>query len=222
MRTIFIVSLCILSFAGYSQKWDTIPNQPDLYKQRVELFIKEPAVEGKILFLGNSVTQRGHWKKLLNDSTVINRGIGGDITFGILKRLDDVTGRKPSRVFLMIGMDDLSKNIPDEVIMENIFAIVNVIRGGSPKTEIYVQSILPVNPSFENFPDHYDKQDHVVTLNRELRKFADRLKYTFVDVYSGFLDKENRLDAKYSTDGLHLNTAGYIHWVAILRGLSYL
>ncbi len=221
MRCFILTVLSIVSFASYSQKWDTIPNLPDLYRQRVELFKKEPVVEGKILFLGNSITQGGDWRKLLNDSTVINRGIGGDITFGILKRLDDVVKRKPSKVFLLIGINDISKNIPDEVIMENIFSIVSRIRGGSPKTQIYVQSIFPLNPSFEKFPANYDKQDHVVTLNTQLKKFADRLKYTFVDLYPEFLDKENRLNAKYSTDGLHLNAAGYGHWVSILRSLKY-
>jgi lysophospholipase L1-like esterase len=221
VRSFVLASLCLISFFCYSQKWDTIPNLPDLYKQRVELFKKEPVVEGKILFLGNSITQGGNWKTLLNDSTVINRGIGGDITFGILNRLDDVTKRKPSKVFLLIGINDISKNIPDEVIMENIFSIVNKIKGGLPKTEIYVQSILPLNPGFEKFPPNYDKQAHVITLNKELKKYADRLKYTFVDLYPEFLNKDNLLEAKYSTDGLHLNAAGYSHWVSVLRSLKY-
>jgi lysophospholipase L1-like esterase len=222
IRDILFVLLCFISFAGYTQKWDTIPILPELYKQRVELFKKEPVVEGKIIFLGNSITQGGNWKQLLKDSTVINRGIGGDITFGVLGRLDDVMKRKPSKLFLLIGINDISKNIPDEVIMENIFSIVNKIRGGSPKTEIYVQSILPLNPTFEKFPANYDKAPQVMTLNAQLKKFADRLKYTFVDLYPKFSDKDNLLDVKYSTDGLHLNAAGYHHWVAILKELKYL
>lgn len=222
MRRFLVTALCIISCIGFAQKWDTIPNLPDLYKQRVELFKKEPVVEGKILFLGNSITQGGDWKKLLNDSTIINRGIGGDITFGILKRIDDITKRKPSKVFLLIGINDISKNISDEVILENIFSIVNKIRSGSQKTQIYVQSIFPLNPSFEKFPKNYDKQEHVITLNTQLQKFADRMKYTFVNLYPEFLDKENRLEAKYSSDGLHLNAAGYTRWVSVLKGLKYL
>lgn len=222
MRFSLIVFLFAVSFTSYSQKWDSIPVLPELYKERVELFRKEPVVEGKIIFLGNSITQGGNWKKLLGDSTVINRGIGGDITFGVLDRLEDVIKRKPSKVFLLIGINDISKNIPDEVIMENILSMASRIKRRSPNTELYVQSILPVNSSFEKFPKGYDKQDHVTTVNKELAKYAGKLKFTFVDIYSAFLDKDNRMDKKYSTDGLHLNAAGYAHWISILKGLKYI
>jgi lysophospholipase L1-like esterase len=222
MKRLLFIYLVVSSFYSIAQKWDTIPNIPALYKQRVALFNTEPVVEGKVLFLGNSITQGGNWRKLLNDTTVINRGISGDITFGILNRLNDVIIRKPSKLFLLIGINDISKNIPDEVIMENIFTIVSRIKKGSPQTEIYVQSILPVNPTFENFPKNYNKQEHVVLLNEQLKKFSSRFKYTFVDLYSEFLDNENRLDKKYATDGLHLNQAGYNRWVATLKGLKCL
>jgi lysophospholipase L1-like esterase len=219
----FLISIILfVAIAASAQTWDTIPNLPELYKQRVTLFKKEPIVKGKILFLGNSITQGGDWKKLLKDTTVINRGIGGDITFGILKRLDDVTKRQPSKLFLLIGINDISKAIPDEVIIENMFSIISKIKGTSPKTEIYVQSILPLNPTFENFPENYNKGEHVITINAQLKRYADRLKYTFVDLHSKFVDKDNLLDTKYSYDGLHLNAAGYTHWVSILKTLKYL
>jgi lysophospholipase L1-like esterase len=223
IKSFLITCLLFITITAFSQRtWDTIPNLPELYKKRVALFEKEPIVKGKILFLGNSITQGGDWKKLLKDSTVINRGIGGDITFGILKRLDDVTKRQPSKLFLLIGINDISKAIPDEVIIENMFSIISKIKVSSAETEIYVQSILPLNPTFENFPENYNKGEHVTIINLQLQKYADRMKYTFVDLHSKFVDKDNQLDAKYSTDGLHLNAAGYTHWVSILKTLKYL
>ena len=202
--------------------WDTIPFGPEGYKAALERFRKEALVKEKILFLGNSITEKGDWKKLLKDSTVINRGISGDITYGILYRLDEVVKRKPSKLFLLIGINDISRGIPDEVIMENIFSMVGRIKGGSPKTKIYIQSILPTNNSFPDFPNHKNKDEHVVTVNAQLQKYGDRLGYTYVNLYSKFLDSESRLDAKYSTDGLHLNLAGYLHWVEILKSLKHL
>ena len=86
----------------------------------MEKFKSEPMVTGKIVFLGNSITEMGDWKKLTGDSTVINRGIGGDITFGILQRLDEVLNRKPSKIFLLIGINDIGKDIPPAVIADNI------------------------------------------------------------------------------------------------------
>jgi len=86
--------ICLLfPLIGYTQTKvtnqrlsDTIGFLPEYYPQRVAVFEKEPVVPGRIIFLGNSITQIADWKKLSNDSTVINRGIAGDITFGVLRR----------------------------------------------------------------------------------------------------------------------------------------
>lgn len=129
------------------------------------LFNEEPMVKGKIIFLGNSITEFGDWKQLLKDSTVINRGIASDITFGILNRLDEVIAHLPSKLFIKICINDISKDIPDKVIIENIFTIVERVKTGSPKTQIFVQSILPTNDSVKTkYPDAFNKNEHVVTV----------------------------------------------------------
>jgi len=204
--------------------FDTAGFVPEYYPQRVSIFEKEPVVPGRIIFLGNSITQLGDWKKLLNDSTVINRGIGGDITFGVLKRLDDVTRRQPSRLFLLIGINDIGKDIPDVVIADNIRKIVVRVQGESSSTKIYVQSILPVNPDVPDFPQHYDKQEHVLNTNKLIKKVAEDTHCTYINIHDLFTDDQGKLDAKYTADGLHLTPAGggYEKWVAYLRGQGYL
>ena len=176
------------------------------------------------MFLGNSITQIGDWKKLLNDTTVINRGIAGDITFGILKRLDDVIRRKPSKVFLLIGINDIGKDIPDAVIADNIRKIITRIKNESQDTKIYLQSILPLNPDVKNFPQHYDKQAHVLSTNALLKKVAADLSVPYVDLHSLFVDENGKLKASLTMDGLHLtpNGEGYRMWVDFLRKKKYL
>ncbi len=81
-----------ISKPGYQSKFVRYhPFIPEHTPQRIAQFNKEPIVTGKVMFLGNSITEMGDWKKVLHDSTVINRGIAGDVTYGILKRLKDVT-----------------------------------------------------------------------------------------------------------------------------------
>src|SRR5688572_4929081 len=82
--------------------FDTIPFLPEHYARRVAQFEKEPVVTGKIIFLGNSITEGGPWAELTGDRSVINRGIGGDITFSVLARLADIIRRKPSKIFILI------------------------------------------------------------------------------------------------------------------------
>ncbi|MBX2915819.1 MAG: sialate O-acetylesterase [Cyclobacteriaceae bacterium] len=224
MKVIAILLLAIGSIHSFAQKrtYDTVPNMPEHYWVRLEKFKKEPVVPGKIVFLGNSITEGGKWKQLLKDSTVINRGISGDNTFGVLARLNEIIKLKPSSLFVLIGTNDLSKKIPDEVILENMFTIISRIKSGSPKTKIYIQSILPVNETIERFPPQFNNSTHINTINDQLARYAARLRYTYVDLYGKFIDNQGRLDAKYTYDGLHLNAAGYQRWVEILKELKHL
>ncbi len=225
MRLIIIILslFFIRSALAQIRTYDTLPNLPEHYVERCELFKTEPIVKGKVIMVGNSITEGGNWKALLKDTTVINRGISGDVTFGVLNRIKEVTDRKPSKLFLLIGINDLSRNTPDEVIIENIFTIAGKVRSGSPKTAIYIQSILPTNESFKNLhKNFFGKGEHISAINAQLKKYAKKLKYAYVDLHSHFLDSEGRLDGKLTSDGLHLNSAGYDHWIEILHRDKYL
>jgi lysophospholipase L1-like esterase len=221
---ILLLSLFLVSPAfAQTKTYDTLPNMPEHYTKRYELFQKEPVAKGRIIMVGNSITEGGNWKVLLKDTTVVNRGISGDVTFGVLNRLKEITDRQPSKLFLLIGVNDLSRNTPDEVIIENIFMIVGKIHSQSPITAIYVQSILPTNESFKNlFKPFLGKTEHITTINGQLKKYAEKLKYTYVDLHSQFLDVDGRMESKYTGDGLHLNATGYDHWIEILKKEKYL
>jgi lysophospholipase L1-like esterase len=223
-KTIFFFCFSIVQCAVVAQGkvtnqnlFDTIPFMVDHYAKRTAQFDKEPIVIGKIVFLGNSITEGGPWGELIGDNTVINRGIGGDITFTVLKRLDDVIKRKPAKVFILIGINDIGKDIPDAVIADNCRKIVQRIKAGSPQTTIFLQSILPLNPSYLNFPQHYDKENHVIHTNMLLRQVAESTQCRFVNLYPLFLDDQQRLDKKFTGDGLHLNRAAYEVWVNFLK-----
>ena len=230
-RLVQIIVICLLLFPPFvkaqstvtnQRLYDTIPNMPAHYEKRLALFEREPVKTGRIIFLGNSITEMGKWAQLTGDSTLINRGIGGDITFGVLRRLDDVIKRQPTKLFILIGINDIGMDIPDAVIADNYHKIIKTVQKSSPSTKIYVQSILPLNPDVKNFPQHYDKQEHVLRANQLIKKVATDTKSQYVDLFPLFLDSQKRLDAKYTNDGLHLNTAGYELWVKHLKQKGYL
>ncbi len=225
-----ILPICLVfPLLSYSQitnerLFDTVGFIPDHYPQRIDIFDKEPVATGQIIFLGNSITEMGNWKQLVNDTDAINRGISGDITFGVLKRMDDIIKRKPSKLFLLIGINDIGKDIPEAVIADNIRKIVIRLKSGSPFTKIYVESIMPVNPDIPNFPQHYNKQEHVIAANKLIKKVAADLHIIYVNIHDLFMDNHGRLDAKYTADGLHLiaTGGGYQKWIAFLKKLGYL
>jgi lysophospholipase L1-like esterase len=201
---------------------DTTPFIPWHTPERLEQFKKEPIVTGRIIFLGNSITEMGNWQKVLNDTTVINRGIGGDITYGVLKRLKDITDRYPSKLFILLGINDIGKDVPDVVIADNYLKIVKEVHSKCPNTKIYVQSVLPLNPTLPRFPQHYDKEEHVLALNKLLKANAQMGNYTFVDIFHLFVDADGRLDSRYTLEGLHLKPEAYVIWTDYLRKQGYL
>lgn len=223
----FLLILLLLPFGVKAQVtnqnlFDTIPFVPEHTPQRLQQFAKEPIVPGRVIFLGNSITEMGNWQKVLNDTTVINRGIAGDITFGVLKRLKDITDRKPSKVFILLGINDIGKDIPDAVIADNYLKIVKEIHSKCPQTKIYVESILPVNPTIRRFPQHYDKEEHVLAVNKLLKANAKAGDYTYVDIFHLFADNKERLNSEYTIEGLHLKPQAYVVWVAYLKQRGYL
>ena len=224
----FICFLLFVPFVTSAQSvtnqniYDTVPFIPEHTPQRLAQFAKEPIVTGRIIFLGNSITEMGDWKKVLNDSTIINRGIGGDITYGVLHRLKDITDRYPSKIFILLGINDIGKDIPDAVIANNYLKIVNEIHDKCPKTIIYVQSVLPIDPGHSHFPQHYDKPEHILALNKLLAAQAKEGNYTYVDIFHLFADDKGNLISQYTYEGLHLKPPAYPIWVDYLKKQGYL
>jgi lysophospholipase L1-like esterase len=200
----------------------TTPPQNGNPEQKLALFAREPIVAGRTIFLGDSITEMGDWKKILNDSTVINRGIGRDVTRGVLRRLKDITDRNPAKVFILLGINDIGKDIPDTVIADNYLKIIREIHNQCPKTIVYVQSVLPVNPGLPHFPRHYHKVEHILALNKLLASHAKEGNYEYIDIFPLFADGNGLLGSQYTYDGLHLRQPAYPIWVAYLKEQGYL
>ncbi len=192
------------------------------YEQKVTMFKLLPDTKGEIVFLGNSITDIGEWAEILHNIKVKNRGISGDNTFGVLARLDEVISSKPNKVFIMIGINDIAKNTPDNIIIENYKRIVDRLREGSPKTKLFLQSILPTNNEFTEFVRHQNKEEHISTINKALQQMCSEKGCTYVDLHGSFLNSNGKLDKQYTNDGLHINGYGYMLWKKILIEKGYM
>ncbi|HET7178651.1 MAG TPA: GDSL-type esterase/lipase family protein [Chryseosolibacter sp.] len=215
---LFLTCLFILTLAGANgqAKWDST-YRPGLYSFEADLYRSYPHSEKDIMFLGNSITDRVDWNELLGRPDVHNRGISGDITFGVLQRLDEVIDGHPKTVFILIGINDISRNIPDSLILRNYYRIVDRIKKGSPRTKIYFQTLLPVNNEFSQFKNHYNKDEHILWLNEHIKALGKKEHIDVIDLHPHFMDKNGKLDSRYTEDGLHLNAEGYKVWAGILK-----
>lgn len=176
-------------------------------KSQFELLTKS---HDSILFLGDSLTDQGEWVELLENANIVNRGISGDTTRRILNRLDAVVETKPKQIFLMIGINDFvneKKSIKE--VLDKYKIILEELKTKIPQTEVFIQSVLPVNNNLTIF---FQDNQKVIKFNSKLQELAKELGYQYIDIFSNLVDSENQLDATYTTDGLHLNGKAYLIW----------
>ncbi len=180
------------------------------YYHKKEHFELMPQIDNSIIFLGNSITDNCEWAEMFQNPNILNRGIGGDDTDGILERISEITNRKPSKVFIMIGTNDLAYGKTVDHVLSNYYMIIDSIQINSPETEIYIESVLPVDQKV-----HWTRNnDDLVLINEGLVDLAQKKDVTFIDLYPLFVvtDPEVKLNPEYSFDGLHVNGKGYLIW----------
>lgn len=193
------------------------------YTQRLAQFEKMPVSRGGIVFVGNSLTEAGRWSDIIGQKGILNRGISGDISYGVVARMDEVLRHKPKKIFLMIGVNDLKRSVPTSHIIQNYERIVQIVRKKSPRTRVYLHSILPVNPDklIESF--QAVKNNDIFILNEALQQIAKSNKnVNYVDLHQLFADSRGYLKAGVTPDGIHLEVSAYVDWVSYLRKVSAL
>ncbi len=229
IRVSGIFSLLLLSLLTFSSlwshaqqaKWDSTLRTA-MYDTRVQFYKGFPKSQEDIVFLGNSITFWGAWDSFLRNEHVKNHGIPGDNTFGVLERLSDIIQGQPEKIFLMIGINDLGKNTPDNVIIANCTRMMKQIREDSPRTSVYFQSMLPTNSGPGKLKHLYHKNDRIRYINRELEKVSKSLGVTWIDLHPLLADGQGNLKAEYTYDGVHLLFEGYKLWAAMLQDKGYL
>jgi len=157
-----------------------------------------------IVFLGTSLTQGFPLQEIFNNCHLKNRGVSGNTTEDVLNRLDEVIEGRPQKVFLEIGINDLMQNISVDSTYSNTIEIIENIKKQSPKTKIYVQSVIPS-----------DRSEHIPTLNGLVKSYCVKHKITYINLYSAF-DKNGLLQPGLTVDGTHLTAKGYQLWKALI------
>jgi len=180
------------------------------YKETVAQFELIPRSSFDIVFVGDSLTEQGRWGEFFQDYPIRNRGIGGDATLDVLKRLDDIVKGSPAKIFIMVGLNDLAKlGLPVSTISENYTRLLLAMKAASPTSTVFVQSVLPVGDAF--------RLKAIKKLNDELRNIALENSCEWIDLYSLYAEEGAELDVKYTWDGLHLTALAYLKWMDAVR-----
>ncbi|MDD8058464.1 GDSL-type esterase/lipase family protein [Shewanella metallivivens] len=211
---LFLLFVCSGVASVHANAEEPIPYQSDWlknhYSERIAHFTLQPLRSNDIVFIGDSITEQGlNWAIRFNDLRVRNRGISGDTTYGVLARLDELKMTQPKAIFLKIGVNDIYnfyyikqvKNLSS--VSENIENIVIQLNEALPNTPIFVQSILPDHRAFIT--------DMVQTVNQQI-KMIKHARFTYIDLHAAFLSSNGTMNKALTTDGTHLNQAGYALW----------
>lgn len=177
----------------------------------------------KINFLGDSIThgyaikQQDIWTSIIqaerNEDVIINKGINGDTTAGMLSRFQvDVVADKPDIVHIMGGANDIICCATADQIKGNFNSLSRQAKSRGIKTIIGIQPLPIVEeviPIWKEFSDFNRVFEEMKNLNKWLHK------YCAVDTNVLLIDYAKELEEKYNRnlndlyiDGLHLNEKG--------------
>ena len=145
---------------------------------------------------------------------VYNRGIAGDVTEGLLARMEEsIFALEPRKVFINIGTNDISRDgYVREALLDNYRRILEQIRRRLPACRVYVLSYYPVNCTLPGMrPDAFGARtnEELRAVNAALRGLAGELGCRYVDVSTCLEDEKGNLRADYTIEGMHLYAGAY-------------
>lgn len=166
----------------------------------------------KNVMLGDSLTDGAEWQELFPNVSIANRGINGDTTYGLFKRLAHVVASHPARTFVMVGNNDILDHRPIGDIQADYLTVLE---------ELSTQGIQTVIQSTLYVGNEVADADYINTsteqLNTWLKAQAASRGWTFVDL-NQLLAPRHTLNAEWSHDGIHLNGQGYQVWKEAIAG----
>ena len=188
-------------------------------QNRNTFWSQRTADQGKIVFVGDSII--GGWKleKDFPGKPVANRGIGGDVTRGLLFRFqEDVLDLKPKAIVMEIGSNDITADASIADVIANYNALIDLAQKTNPETPIIIMAMTPhgiptgAKAPSEALATYLKKVNAKLPLaNAELAKIpANRKNVTFADTYAPFILANGQLDESLlNDDKVHPTDAGH-------------
>lgn len=183
-------------------------------ENRLQLFevLNERAEPDPIVFFGDSLTDFFPVQDFFPNQTIYNRGIAGDTTRDLLKRIDNVIALKPTHILMQIGTNDLGRGHKVERVVKNIEHLIDIFQIRLPDTTLSVISLYPVSHRkmwLSFLIAGLRKNKNIVAVNKALAEITKKRGLTFIDIHPLLVDKKGRMAKEFTLEGLHISGLGY-------------
>ncbi len=207
--------------------------------QQPTLFFKKG---DRVCFIGNSITHNGEFHHNIFQYYVtrfpkqpvsfFNAGIKGDVTGGILKRIDtDVMIHKPTHAVIMIGMNDVQRDLYGKSAIQNadtlarrkaaldlystnLDSIVRVLLKKGVKVILQKPSAYDQTSSMK-YPNNWGVNDALTECGMIMQKLADKYRLPTIDYGTIMTSITRQLQGKNPAatltvnDRVHPNSMGH-------------
>jgi lysophospholipase L1-like esterase len=200
-------------------------NQLGRYHDANQELMKQPVPPGRVVFLGDSITDGWRLDDAFPGKPYVNRGISGQTTAQMLVRFyPDVLALKPAAVIVLAGTNDIARNNGPqtlEMIQQNIMAMTELAEGHGVKvilsalTPISDRTMTPAGRGGGGGAPRPRIQSiqrppaDILAFNAWLKRYAAEKGAVYADYYTATVDAQGLLRDGYTGDGLHPNAQGY-------------
>ncbi len=128
---------------------------------------------------------------------------------------DVVEELKPDRIFIDLGINELSGTNAIQRAINNYSHLVYRLKTVSPDSKIYIVSVAPMTHSSETSTFN---NEIIKEFNSQLEKFSKPWGATYVDLASILTNEQGALPESYSSDGyVHMTNTVYSYWANFFR-----
>lgn len=156
-----------------------------------------------------------------SERRVYNRGISGDTSDRLSERMEvNALNIEPSKIFILIGTNDLSHRVAKGTTLRNVAAIIDKCLAANV-AEVYMSSILPVNKDVNRNAVNIRNNSDIAEQNAKIRALCEEKGVFYVDVHSAVCDGNGKLKEDLTFDGLHPNAKGFAVMYGVLEKLGF-
>lgn len=186
-------------------------NQLGRYHDDDQRLEAQPRVEGRVVFMGDSITDGWKLSQYFPGKPYVNRGISGQTTPQMLVRMyPDVINLHPAAIIILAGTNDIARNtgpVTLDMVEDNFRALSDLAE--KHRIKVIIATLLPVSDYTQNKQTARRPPADILRLNDWLRSYAAEVHAQVADYYPALVDSQGALREGFSDDGLHPSARGY-------------